>query len=193
MLFLLLINELEDRERECAERIYLDYGERIYMIALRITKNKHDAEDVLDSVMINIMRNIERFISAEREDIEAQITIYTRNEAINAYRRKKRRIEKEVPYTDCDEDVLGGSGDVGPDAERIVITEETVQTVRKYLALLPAEYEEALRLVYRYGYSQTEAAKILHITENNLRIRIYRAKQKLLSISGEELYERTRE
>lgn len=191
MFFLMLVNGLENGERECAERIYLDYGERIYGIALKITKNKHDAEDVLDNVMINIMKNITRFMSAGRDDIEAQIAIYTRNEAINLYRHKKRRNEKEIPYTDCGEEE--NTVDTSSATEKIVITEETVETVRNYLAMLPPDYEEALCLVYKYGYSHAEAAKILHITENNFTVRLHRAKQKLLSISGDELYERTKD
>lgn len=192
MLFLSMIQSLGESERECAERIFLDYGEKIYAIALKITQNRHDAEDVLDSVMINVMKNINKFSGKPRNETDAQIVIYSRNEAINLYRKKKRRLENEVALSDFDEDSDDTVADGSFETERIVINEETTETVRKYLTKLPPEYEEILRLVYKYGYSHAEIATLLHISENAVTMKVYRAKKKLKELSGDELYECTK-
>ena len=58
-----VIDSLDDTERELTERIYLEYGKKIYAVALGIVKNHHDAEDVLEKVMINVMENNDNDIS----------------------------------------------------------------------------------------------------------------------------------
>ena len=47
------------------------------------------------------------------------------------------------------------------------------------------KYRDALSLKYLYGYSNSEIAKLLGITEDNARMRIYRAKA-ILKVKLEE-------
>lgn len=188
-MFFLLLDTLEEKERSFAEELYYKYCRHIYKIALSIVKNHHDAEDVLDSVMVSIMENMDKFISREKAVIEAQIVIYSRNAAINLYKKNQRRSSRIRPLQTADENGTSWEDikDESADTEEIVLSRETAEIIRKYLVMLPDEYRDVINLVYALGYSYREAAEVLHITTDLVGIRLYRAKKKLKELAGGEL------
>ncbi len=190
-MFFLLLDTLDERERSFAEELYFQYSKHIYGIALSIVKNHHDAEDVLDSVMISIMENIDKFTSRGKAVVEAQIVIYSRNAAINVYNKNRRRANRFRPLPHSDENgPLEEIRDAEADTEEIVIGRETAELIRKYLVMLPDEYRDVIHLVYALGYSYKEAAAVLHISTDLVGIRLYRGKKKLKELAGGELSER---
>lgn len=193
MLFYSFLAVLDAEDRSCAEQIFEKYHKYIYEIAYNILHNHQDAEDTLDEVMINIMKNIERFNHASRNDIEAQIVIYSRNAAINLYNKNKRRKTVEVPFTYVnDEDELEEIEieDIDVSMDEVIITNETVEIVRHYLSQLSIEQKDVIKLIYALGYSNVEAAKVLHITPNAVGLRLFKAKKRLLELAGGDLNER---
>lgn len=193
MLFYSYLAVLDAEDRNCAEQIFEKYHKFIYEIAYNILNNHQDAEDTLDEVMINIMKNIEKFSHVSRNDIEAQIVIYSRNAAINLYNRNKRRNKVEVSFTYTNEEDELEDIEIEDDresVEELSISNETVEIVRKHLKKLPIEQRDVIKLVYALGYSNVEAARVLHITPNAVGLRLFKAKKKLLELVGGELNER---
>lgn len=193
MMFYVALATLADDERSCAEDIFITYEKRIYNIALKILKNHHDAEDTLDRVMINVIENIDKFFDQSRNIVEAQIVIYTRNEAINLYKKNMRRLKHEHSYTCISEDGINIDVDIIDEEsyiEDIVINKETIEIMDKYLHQLSADYRDTIKLVYVCGYSNKEAAKILHVTPNAVALRLFKAKNKLINMVGGEFSER---
>lgn len=193
MLFYVFLAALDADDRKCAEEIFDKYHKLIYELAYRILNKHQDAEDTLNEVMINIIKNIERFNHSSRNDIEAQIVIYTRNAAINLYKKNKRRNKVEGHYTyinDEDEFDEIKYENVSHSVEELIITQETVEIICRYLKQLPVEQQDTIKLVHALGYSNVEAARVLHITPNAVGLRLYKAKKKLLELVGGELYER---
>ena len=193
MLFFSMFAAIDAAERRCAAEIFEKYHKLVYGIAYGILKRPLDAEDALNEVMIHVMKNMERFSDATRNDIEAQLVIYTRNTAINLYNKNKRRNKVEVPITYVnDEENLEDMEmeDLDQRVEEIVLTQETKDIVKAYLKNLPIEYRDVIKLVYALGYSNVEAAKILHISPNAVGLRLYKAKKKLAEVAGGELIER---
>ncbi len=187
MIFALML-ALDPHETSCAEKIFEDHNKLIYKIALDILHNEHDAEEALSEVMISVIKNIQKFSHATRNEIVSQIVIYSRNAAINVYRKNKRRIKREsfLCYGEYDAtfDIPSLSS-----LEEEYISKEAVEILKKHMKELPDEYRDVLNLVYNFGYSNVEAAKILHITPNAVGLRLFRAKKKLLELIGDELDE----
>ncbi len=193
MLFYSYLAALDDVERSCAEEIFENHYKLIYEVAYKILNNRPDAEDTVDEVMINVMKNIERFLHVSRNDIESQLVIYSRNAAINIYNRNKRRSKHIQSFTYRNEDEKLEDIDIADESdsvEDIVISKETAEIVSKYLHQLSEEYQDVIELVYGMGYTNVEAARVLHITPNAVGMRLFRAKKKLLSLVGGELHER---
>ena len=53
------------------------------------------------------------------------------------------------------------------------------------IAMLPINYSSAIKLKYSHGYTDKEIAKILSISEENVRKRIARGKKRLAKILEE--------
>lgn len=193
MFFYGMLSVLDTDKRNFVESLFEKYHKHIYEIAYRILHNHHDAEDTLNEVMISILKNIDKFFGAPGNEIEAQIVIYSRNAAINLYNKNKRRAKSERHYTHVNDDgefeeiVLENMGE---DLDEIIINAETTEIVRRHIKLLPIEQRDVIKLVYYLGYTNVEAAKILHITPNAVGLRLYKAKKKLLDLAGGELDER---
>lgn len=193
MLFTMMLAVMEDDERSCAEEIYTRYQKYIYQIAVSILRNHHDAEDAVDTVMLNVINNIDKFVHSDRNKIDSQIVIYSRNAAINIYNKNKRKAETETPSAYQDSD--GEWNDIeihdeAADTDELILSRETVELVRKYLRMLPVEYRDPITLIYNMGYSYKETAAILGITVNAVGLRLRKAKQKLKEMAGGELYGR---
>lgn len=192
MLFYLYLLSLGEDDQRLVLTIYEAYRQKIYAIALDIVGNREDAEDVSQTVMMNVMKNLDKFRAADETDTENQIYIYTRNAAINRYNKNKKRREREDVYTEADDVGTddGFSADELQSIENIVITKETVAVVRDALRKLPETLRDAINLVYLEGYSLTEAATLLKTTPGTISKRLARAKKKLLEGYGKVLYER---
>ncbi len=192
MLFLGLLATVAPDGRDRALDIFEHYNKLIYKIAYDILKCPQDAEDVLEEVMLSVIKNIEKFLCANRNETAAQLVIYSRNAAINVYNKNKRRRKAEMSLTYYDEDDEAKETDledVDASLDEIVISNETVAVVKKYLQMLPESQRDAIKLVYDFGYTNVEAAKILHITPNAVAMRLFSAKKRLLELAGGELSE----
>lgn len=185
-MFFLLVLSLEEHERDCAEEIFKSHGKLIYKIAYNILNNHHDAEDVLNDVMISIVKNIEKFLHSNENETISQIVIYSRNAAINVYNKNKRRKKSEFSFDDTEEGKqVFELADVF-DLENTVISRQEFEDMQRHIKNLPDEYRDVISLVYNFGYSNVEAARILDITPNAVGLRLFKAKKKLLELMGGE-------
>ena len=193
MLFYSFLAVLDAEDRSFAEQLFEKYHKYIYEIVYNILNNHQDSEDTVDEVMINIMKNIDRFNNASGNDIVAQIVIYSRHAAINLYNKNKRRNKVEGYYTYVNEENEFEEieyEDTSETVEERIITQETVEIVRKYLRQLTPEHRDVIKLVFVLGYTNVQVARVLHITPNAVGLRLFKAKKKLLELAGGELNER---
>lgn len=180
MLWLTMLAALEETEQDAVIKLYNKYNRYIYAIALSITNNAQDAEDVLQDVMVKIIKNAEKFIGKDEHIIESQIVIYTRSTAIDLYRKNKRARSKTVPLSLPHEDNAPENEPVDTSTpESIALDMESEEKMKGLLLSLSEEHRDAIELVYLHSYSVKEAAAILGITPNTLSQRLVRAKSKL--------------
>ena len=180
MLWLTMLAALEETEQDAVIKLYNKYNRYIYAIALSITNNAQDAEDVLQDVMVKIIKNAEKFIGKDEHIIESQIVIYTRSTAIDLYRKNKRARSKTVPLSLPLEDNSPENEPVDViTPESIALDRESEEKMKGLLLSLSEEHRDAIELVYLHSYSVKEAAAILGITPNTLSQRLVRAKNKL--------------
>lgn len=194
LLFYIALMTLDEDDRDFVGELYEEHKKKIYEIAYAILKNRHDADEIVDEVMINVIKNVEKFVQSDGNGILAQLVIYTRNAAINLYNAKKRRAAHEVSYTYINEDEEGEYEDieiedVSSGIDDVLLSKENSEIVAKYLKELTQEQQDVIMLVFVLGYSNVEAAKVLGISPNAVGMRLYKAKKRLLEIGGDELRE----
>ena len=190
MYFNLMLLALSDDDRIFVERIYMEYGNYMYSVALNILKNKHDAEDAVNDAMCKIIKYLSKFEKGANEEVCNMVTICIRsiikNKAIDNYNKKKKYAKH---HTDCyvkdeetDEYVMMDFKDENFVLEDKIIRDEECEIVRKALLELTEDMQDAVNLVYMCGYSGIEAADFLGISDVALRARLFKARKKLKKI-----------
>ena len=192
MLFYVALITLDEENLEFVGQLYEKHKKKIYEIAYAILKNRHDAEEIVDEVMINVIDNVEKFVQSDGNETLAQLVIYSRNAAINLYKVKKRRSANEIPFTYLNEE--GDNEDIeieddAPGMDDVLLSKENSEIVARYVKQLTLEQQDAIMLVYTLGYSNVEAANVLGISSNAVGMRLFKAKKKLIEIGGDELHE----
>lgn len=192
MLFYVALMTLDEENQEFVGQLYEKHKKKIYEIAYAILKNRHDAEEIVDEVMINVIDNVEKFVQSDGNETLAQLVIYSRNAAINLYKVKKRRSANEIPFTYLNEE--GDNEDIeieddAPGMDDVLLSKENSEIVARYVKQLTLEQQDAIMLVYTLGYSNVEAANVLGISSNAVGMRLFKAKKKLLELGGDELHE----
>jgi RNA polymerase sigma-70 factor, ECF subfamily len=154
--------------------------QRVYRLALRITRNTEDAEDVQQETMLKAHRNLEQFEGRSR--FTTWISRIAINEALMFLR--KRRGATHVPLeetTPPDEERLAEdgfhSGIEGPE------TAYTRKELRNLLTRAIASLRPAYRVVFLLRsiehLSNTETAKVLQISASAVKARMRRARTEL--------------
>ncbi len=132
-------------------------------LALRILRDRAEAEDVVQEVFVQIWRQVERF-DAQRGSPQAWVCTIARSRALDRLRRRSARRE------DSDENAPA-SAEAPRHAEAVA--------VRSALGELPHDQREALELAYYEGLSQSEIAARLGIPLGTIKTRIRSGMQRL--------------
>ena len=191
---ILAINNEDDRAY--VEKIYNQYGKKIYKIAFKILNNTEDAEDCVHDVVKIIIDNLEMFQALEGEQLIKLLVTCSRNAALNIYRKNKiKHINegKRKPYTGDETDEkdldIESVSDDGMFVDLIVINEESRKRISEMIEELDPIYKDVLYLRYQYSMKNQDIAKMLKISESVVKVRYHRAKKILLQKRGKELDE----
>lgn len=96
------------------------------------------------------------------------------------FRRKGRRGDTVVFTAELD------GADSGLSAEEQLTQTEDVERLLRQVEQLPARYREPLLLRHAQDLSYTEISELLGVTENTVRVRIFRARQMLRKKAGKD-------
>lgn len=155
------------------ERIYEIYKNLMYAVAFDVTKNPHDAEDVVEEALIKIIKILNEIAeeSIGTPKCKNLIITITKNLAIDYWRKEKR-----LPEPMDELEIQGRCGDV----EVWYIDTENYQEVVACINELDDKYLDILTLKVLHHLSSKQIAKILNISEINVNMRFMRAKKELV-------------
>lgn len=162
------------------ETSVLEHIDLLYAVALRLTRNPADAEDLTQNTFVKALRFHDKF--KEGTYIKAWLLTILRNTFINEYRRKSRRpIEVELSGLEAAPDSL-------PDAEttfklnhgqREDLLELVDDPVRKAVEELPDDFREAVIMADLEDMSYKEIADIMKCPLGTVMSRLYRGRKLL--------------
>lgn len=158
------MNDNSLRTDEIIEHDLDYYGDMLLRLAYSYMKNMHDAEDVLQDVFIQLMKNIDTFES--REHKKSWLICVTRNLCRNKLKSswfKKRDELVELPYYDNykNDDVLDA------------------------VMRLPVKYREVIHLFYYEDYTTAKIAEIIDKKESTVRSLLHRGRSILKDVLKE--------
>jgi RNA polymerase sigma-70 factor (ECF subfamily) len=148
----------------------LPLKDELYRLALRITLNRADAEDVVQETMLKVWTRREQW--NEIESIEAFCLTICRNLSLD----KVKRMDNQQPSLDDGEhDTPDRSYTASP--EERVVWRDRMQLVRNLMEQLPEKQRTCIQLRDIEGKTYKEIATIMDITEQQVKVNIFRARQ----------------
>jgi RNA polymerase sigma-70 factor (ECF subfamily) len=102
-----------------------------------------------------------------------------KNLSLNYFKRKKRERKAMENY-------FHQPRPLPKTGEESVLQSETTQIVQQAISRLPDTLKSVIVLKEFGNLSYKDIAKVLHITENNVKVRVHRARTQLESLIGED-------
>jgi RNA polymerase sigma-70 factor, ECF subfamily len=166
----------EDAEARFA-RFVLPEIDVMYRVAMSLTRNHSDAEDLVQDTMLRAFRAIDRF---DGRHPRAWLLTILRNAQINRVRRKRPELLRDP---DATMERLAQDGD--KTVEELVIDLGFDAEVEEAFTDLPDIFREVVELVDIRGLSYQEAADNIGIPVGTVMSRLHRARKRIRTHLGE--------
>lgn len=159
-----LVERCKANDRKAQLKLYKQYCNGMFYVAVGFLKNNDDAEDVVQESFIKAFQKIEQY----RGEVTfgAWLKRIVINKSLDFLKSKKERhVELNESYMKVVED-----------EDWSVPDEVTLKEVKTKMEELPEKYKHVVRLFLVEGYDHSEISQILDITESACRTRLLRGK-----------------
>lgn len=147
----------------------LPLKDKLFRLALRITFNRAEAEDVVQDTLIRVWNKREEW--SQFESIEAYCMTVARNLAVDRSQKKEAQNLRITPEM---EEVSVASGPYDK-----LVSRERMDILHRLINALPEKQRLVMQMRDIEGASYKEIASILNITEEQVKINLFRARQKI--------------
>lgn len=159
-----LINRIKQGDEEAFEIIYRKYEGLIYYIALSITKNKEDAEEIVQDTFVNMYNSINSY--HEKNKFKQWLMQIARNLSYNKVTRNK---EKNTIH---DDDYINSTQTNDSQYDVIFTINNTLDKTAGEIVIL--------KLVYNFSFK--EISEELHMTVNQVQGIYYQSLKELKKV-----------
>jgi RNA polymerase sigma-70 factor (ECF subfamily) len=175
----ILIRRAQAGDEMAFQGVVEQYQSKVFSIIYGILRNHNDAEDIAQQVFTKVYFSLKNFDF--RSSLLTWIYKITVNECYDYLRKKKvRKLVYESDFTEEDAQRMEHSEPARDKRPPVDVTLAQRDLVMKLLARLPAEERNLLLLKEVEGHSVEELAAMTGINENTIKVKLFRARQKLL-------------
>ena len=148
----------------------------LYRLALRITLNPAEAEDVVQDTMLKVWNRREQW--NEIESIEAFCLSICRNQALDKIKRAGNQSTSfDEGHAPPDSKQGYEIADTAYTPEEQAVQRDRISQVRRLIDLLPEKQRSCMQLRDIEGKSYKEIAAAMDISEQQVKVNIFRARQ----------------
>ena len=161
---------------EHLQQVMSEHGEYCIRVAYFYVKDWSAAEEVVQDVFLAYAKNAHRF--EQRSSLKTylvKITIHKSHDYLRSWKRKWQQFTQPKTFSHSIE------------TEKII--DEEKQTLVQSLLQLPIHYREVLILYYYDDYNIPEIASILKMSENTIKTRLARGRNKLKQLLQDQSWE----
>lgn len=143
---------------------------RLFRLALRITLNREEAEDIVQDTLLRIWNSRSEW--AGIANMEAFGLTVCRNLALDRTEKKeKQNISLDETEHDC--------ADLASTPEEQMVRDERESIVRRLVDSLPEKQRTVMHLRDIEGKTYKEIAGILGLTESDVKVNLFRARKQI--------------
>ena len=175
---LAVIRRVQRGDANAFEYLVAAYEKNVYNLALRMTGNPEDAEDMAQEAFLKAYSSLDSF----RGDSKFSVWLYriVSNTCLDFLRVRSRRRETSLERED--EGAGTGQQEIPDDSlspERLFERKLTRESVQRGLMSLPEDQRKILLLREIEGLSYEEIAHVLSLESGTVKSRIFRARRRL--------------
>lgn len=146
----------------------LPLKDKLFRLALRITLDRAEAEDVVQDTMIRVWNKRDEW--QQFESVEAYCLIVAKNLAIDRSQKKDAQNVELSPE-------MAEEADTSGPYDRLV-NNERMKIIHRLIDELPEKQRLIMQLRDIEGESYKDIAKVLQLTEEQVKVNLFRARQK---------------
>ncbi len=169
------INQIIDGDTNAFSVLVDRYKDLVFTLALRMLKNREEAEEVSQDTFIKTYKSLHKF----KGDSKFSTWIYrvAYNTCLDRLKKNKKHFN-DVAIDEFAEHQVKTIDNALDKMEQ----EEHNQAIKDCLTLLPNDDSFLLTLYYFEERSLEEISKIIGIKANNVKVKIFRSRKKLATI-----------
>jgi RNA polymerase sigma-70 factor (ECF subfamily) len=170
-----LVEALRSREATAFANLVMRYERRLLNMARAITKNREDAEDIVQEALLSVFTHLDSFRGDSR--FSAWLTRITINRAWTTMRGRKRQFVSLDEHKGTeDSNSVGEIKAHGYTPEQLCAQQELAGIVRSLAAGVRASSRRVLELRLEGDLSEAEIAQVLQSTVPAVKSRLHRGK-----------------
>lgn len=174
----LIINKVLQGNTNAFAELVNTYKDLVFTLALKMVKNREEAEEVSQDTFIKAFKNLSKF----KGDSKFSTWLYkiTYHNCLDRFKKNEkeyntRSIETMVSFN------VSSSDDVLKSMEK----EDRAKMLKECLEELPEEERTVLWFFYYKELSLKEIIEVTQFSEGNIKVKLHRARKRLLAIVQE--------
>ena len=175
---LLIFSFASEDERDKFEFIFNKYNKLMLHKAYSVLRDYSLAEDAVSEAFIRIYKNIRKIDDPSSNRTIAFVVTIVKNVSLTMLKKEKEHTVQE--YDDKQQDPF--------DLEQHILSQLNADHIYRMVDDLGEEMKGVFLLKYAYDHSHKEISRILGISENNVTVRLHRARKKLAVLLQEGGY-----
>ncbi len=179
--FKIIEQVLEGREEAYAVLIER-YEQLVFTLALRMLKNREDAEEASQDVFVKAFKALNKFKG------EAKFSTWIYRITYNKCLDMLARIKRQPAVADIEELNHSNFKEVETVIDKMELEERNAQ-IKKCIESLPEDEAFLITVYYFEDRSVNELVQITDLTESNIKIKLYRARKRLFTMLNKILSE----
>ena len=174
------IKAILNGDAQAFSKLVDDYKNLVFTVALRMLKNTEEAEEVAQDTFIKVFKSLKNFKG------DAKFSTWIYRIAYNACLDRIKKNKKEFANSSIDELEGFEIKDMSNALDTIMASEKR-QLVRKCVESLSSTDAALITFFYFEEKNLKELGEILNLTENTVKVRLFRARARLGAILKKQL------
>ncbi|WP_394357644.1 RNA polymerase sigma factor [Psychroserpens ponticola] len=171
----ILINQIIEGDTNSFTILVDRYKDLVFTLALRMLKNREEAEEVAQDTFIKTYKSLHKF----KGDSKFSTWIY--RVAYNSCLDRIKKNKKHLNNVEINEFTAHEVVTIDNALDKMEINERK-EAIQRCIETLPSEDSFLLTLYYFDDLSLDEISKIVGITANSIKVKLFRCRKKLATI-----------
>ncbi|HET7746333.1 MAG TPA: sigma-70 family RNA polymerase sigma factor [Vicinamibacteria bacterium] len=174
---------IPDGMREALSKALVDHGDRLYSLALRVTRDPDLASDAVQEAFTTALQRAAGFRGDSSLGTWLHRIVYTKAvDLLRARGRDAPLADEDAASAPPEEDRIGGAPTWSRPPDQILFGSETRQALQRALAQLTPLQKLVFELREVEGRGTEEVAQILELPPGTVRVHLHRGRMKLRAL-----------